>query len=552
MTSAQQTSFPLTGAITSENENTFTRANIFGLYLTLAFVLLVQPFGSLVYTKPSSALGRSVFFFWRLNPLACALEVLLFIVALLYTFYMAIRTRRHSTDIQLSLGEHLRVTAAAVNLLRRHGRLPDHWRASANSHRVPALMAASLDRPSSPGIRTETLTLETAMSTANTENDLTAPLPPAFFAQLTDDPASITSSNARREHSIGIQLSHSRTDSLSLVEAGGDGGPEAELMRYADSRFSDTALGRNVLSHAEYVIDLISTLAVILVFMKLAAVTIPMQMSIPAWFMIASWAFLQILLLAIPRHEIANPDHIIRHAVEMEQILYHAVIWHPLSAIFLTLFGYFTWVVIFEFLFIFEADTSPQLMLVIAIFTAQTAGCSVSLGCLLPLGVLDYEENSDFSWLSCFSRRSRNACEQTQRHLHKIYSKSKDFILTFILFQIVAANLVSSFLDWLLGKSSYDCLLKEAPLAWKWTILVMITFPILMWIWLFLPAMSFTWTGTWAVWLQGISLFCNLVITICFFTWAMITYDDTNTYKPEWVEWLGRLGKWRRLFQGIV
>lgn len=38
--------------------------------------------------------------------------------------------------------------------------------------------------------------------------------------------------------------------------------------------------------------------------------------------------------------------------------------------------------------------------------------------------------------------------------------------------------------------------------------------------------------------------------SIIFFTWPMIMYDDTPTYKPEWKEWLGRLEKWRSLFQG--
>jgi hypothetical protein len=66
----------------AEDDNTFSRASVFGVVLTLSFCLLTQPSGSLLYKKPSSVFGRVVFFFWRLNPLACAAEALLAIYLL--------------------------------------------------------------------------------------------------------------------------------------------------------------------------------------------------------------------------------------------------------------------------------------------------------------------------------------------------------------------------------------------------------------------------------------------------------------------------------------
>ncbi len=62
--------------------NTVSRGNTFGLYLTLGFCLLAQPYGSLLYPKPRSVLGRIVFFFWRLNPISTLFEVVLLSIAL--------------------------------------------------------------------------------------------------------------------------------------------------------------------------------------------------------------------------------------------------------------------------------------------------------------------------------------------------------------------------------------------------------------------------------------------------------------------------------------
>lgn len=503
MAFVQQTAFNRTETTASGNENAFTRANIFGLFLTLAFVLLVQPFGSLVYAKPKSPVGRTIFFFWRLNPLACALEVLSLIIALIHGIFTAVKSKRHAPGNQLRFHENLQVTAVAVTLLRRHGRLPDHWVAFANSQRTSA--------PSQQGGGEST-----------------------FPISYTDDSSPVSNSNVRRDHLSNPSSPLPRTERPAHVEAGEGDDAEGDVMRDIDSRFSDTACGRNFLSHAEHVIDVVSTLAVVLVVVKLAAVTVPIHVCIPAWFMIASWAAAQVLLFARPRGEITSTDHVIRHVIELERVLNHPVTWATFGLLFSPLFGYFTSVMFFK---THTIQVTWRLGLHCLI---------VSYGCVAnPWFFYDMILNSFVP--SCISRRGNRPCEQGLSCLSELRSKPKAIISSAILPTVFF--LVGFVVGGLWGLCILQCVYETDP-SWQWTILPFTIYPSLMGLWFFLPAIPFMREGKWTEWVKGTSLFFNLAITICFFTGAMIMYDDTDSYKPEWVEWLGRLEKWRRLFQG--
>jgi hypothetical protein len=52
------------------SNNPFTRQNVFGMFLTLQFVLLTQPYGSLLFRGVGG-------FWWRVNPIASFFEALL-------------------------------------------------------------------------------------------------------------------------------------------------------------------------------------------------------------------------------------------------------------------------------------------------------------------------------------------------------------------------------------------------------------------------------------------------------------------------------------------
>lgn len=541
MASAQRTGLLSTETMPPENENAFTRANVFGLFLTLTFVLLVQPFGSLVYTKPRHAFGRTIFFFWRLHPLACALEAILLILALLHGIYMAVRSRRDPAANKLRFREHMQVAALAVSRLRRHGGLPDHLRAFATSQQAPAPFTTSSDEPNSSEIRTgenpgAALPMENNPTTQSQQGGGQS----AMSISYTDRIHPVSGSEIRRDHSDAAPQIVSRNESLPRVEAGNQDDAEAEVMRNSDSRFSDTALGRSVLSHAEHVIDLISTLAVLVVTIKLGASTIPNHIYIPAWFMILDWAAVQILLFTVPRREITGPDHVIRHVLELERILSHPITWASFCLICSPLFGYFTSAMIFK------TNTIPLTLrgnFICLLF--------LYVSCVNPLY---YRIIPDLFYSGCFSRRRKTPCEQLQNCLSGFRSKSAmDIFLIVLIYGVIQLFSIGIGvgLMFLLILSMGICLTETDP-AWKWRIMPFTVYPVMMWMWFFLPAIPFKWNSKSIEWVKGISLFFNLITSICFFAGAMIMYDDSDTYKPGWVEWFGRLEKWRRLFQDSV
>jgi hypothetical protein len=104
-------------------DNIFSQANLFGLYLTIAICLLAQPQGTLLYIQPRNFVGRCIFFFWRLNPLACAAEVMLVLLALVDSVRFAALQSRSATSAKATVfWKSLRLSAAAICLLRCRGK----------------------------------------------------------------------------------------------------------------------------------------------------------------------------------------------------------------------------------------------------------------------------------------------------------------------------------------------------------------------------------------------------------------------------------------------
>lgn len=76
----------------AQDESTFSAGSMFGTLLTLSTCLLLQPKGSLIFKKPSRLLGRTLFFFVRLDPIVCALEAANVLHALVLILRRAIRS----------------------------------------------------------------------------------------------------------------------------------------------------------------------------------------------------------------------------------------------------------------------------------------------------------------------------------------------------------------------------------------------------------------------------------------------------------------------------
>jgi hypothetical protein len=74
----------------------FTTTNIISTLVILQLCLLSQPTGSLLYVKPKTRLGRVVFFFWRLNPLAAFTEATATSLILAYIWFRKLQKFRNS------------------------------------------------------------------------------------------------------------------------------------------------------------------------------------------------------------------------------------------------------------------------------------------------------------------------------------------------------------------------------------------------------------------------------------------------------------------------
>ncbi len=98
------------------DDNTISRASVFGIFLTLWGCILTQPYGSLLYRRTNSRVSNAILFFWRLHPLVCAAEAIaaLYAVGLGCTRYLA--RRSPSGDVYL--------TASALLVLRAGKREP--------------------------------------------------------------------------------------------------------------------------------------------------------------------------------------------------------------------------------------------------------------------------------------------------------------------------------------------------------------------------------------------------------------------------------------------
>lgn len=95
------------------------------------FFLLTQPYGSLFYVRPEAPFGRAVFFFHRLNPLACVVESVLIIYAFFGITQMAIHKHHRQALMEprnTSLTSKLVIGAKAILFLREHPRVPKHRR----------------------------------------------------------------------------------------------------------------------------------------------------------------------------------------------------------------------------------------------------------------------------------------------------------------------------------------------------------------------------------------------------------------------------------------
>ncbi|KAI0865941.1 hypothetical protein F4860DRAFT_509124 [Xylaria cubensis] len=495
------------------SENTFSRANVFGLFLTLALCLLVQPYGSLLYLKPTSAVGRSVYFFWRLNPLACVLEVVLLAMAVFDGIVAAVRWRHDPSEESMGFWRHLQGTFRAISLLRSCGRLPDHYKTNRLEGAHQSIAEAT--RRDHENEATAPLLLNGAGAGTGNDN-----------GPYTDDASPNSSLDIADRQSVRTAGSPPATRSPSQIEEGRGNDPYySETASMTSPRFR---MGRNFVPHAEHVIHLIGTIAVIIVIIKLAAVTIPPHIRIPAWFMVAGWIAVQALVFVSPRPERGHVDpvYVICRAIELEGKLFQPLTWVLFTLLLLPFFGYLTHVWLFQ---------AP------ALSTSFRNTPFLILPGLLSLDFpLLWKDIPDAFRSCCLRREPQDHCRaKIVSYAKEVSNLSKLELITFFLVGciLIPFGLLGGFY---FGISVVICIHEDQP-AWNYLLLPFLVTPTLLWAWFLIPADPFMRHRRGAEWTRGVCLVSNLTAVIFFFAGAMLVYDATSTYKPSWVEWLGKL-----------
>jgi hypothetical protein len=244
---------------------TFSRPSAFGLFLTLAFCMLTQPQGTLLYASPSKPPGLTTALL-RLYPPYCLAETAVIFVYLTRSLWCALRDG-HGPKLQvistnkwyqkrLSLNlrpftSQIRMTAVALLSFRssKQATLLATLRAQAPSQGTELAATPHWHHTTQPG-------------QANTTG--ANPTPGTLSRRRTtnlEEGISLGTSEAAREETI-----------ISTV-------------------------GPDVLAHGQVLVDVVTFISVLAIMAKLAFSTLPTAIRFTAWPLVAGWMGLHAVLL---------------------------------------------------------------------------------------------------------------------------------------------------------------------------------------------------------------------------------------------------------------
>lgn len=515
---------------------------MFGLFLTLSFCLLVQPVGSLLYTWPPSSFGRAIFFFWRLSPLASAMEALLLVIGLLDSVRVAFTEQHMPLEGPMGFWKHLQLNIMAIKSLREHEQLPAHHRAIDNEERVhwteSIQPSGPVEWPNPVDRATQNDGTEVTIDPAPGNRDN------GSITLLLPNPSRPSPSSIHRPyynistHNISIDITDRQsiipvTYQRSAVEAeegiGDRPSDFAVIPHLPASRFDETATVRNILPRAERLINISSTVSVIVVIIKLAALTIPSNIRIPAWCMVTSWATVQTLVLMSPSHHKLNhidTSYLALRRVKLEETLNNPVSWAVLPLLFIPLFECLTYAA-FSTSEVFRIN----MKLSAKAFTFRLVHLLVLVeplcwAVLLRIVTPNYTTNP----------RTRNKSvriiQSATSPLTKLYSSVELVVLKLILrsigtgyiaFSPVVASLYAEGSSWQFIIASF-----------------FIISPCMFCTCVFYSGDLFSWDTKHMESMKYFFLLSNFSATVLFFVGTMTMYDANETYKPSWIEWLGK------------
>ncbi|KAL8399688.1 hypothetical protein RB594_000186 [Gaeumannomyces avenae] len=308
------------GADTSSDSHggTVSRAEVFGIFLTLSLCLLSQPTGSLVY-RPRSILP------WRLNPLASLAEAVLvlscfaaIIVPLLFglaidcTFDLDsswVTSRTEIGDLSTFRGRwchraklaraarlRLRVEthalAAALLLIRGDKGQKSQKTASGVMDLVAELAASGLFPEENQGVDTneEATGLMAAGARGGETSRQDENGAPAVVEDESRQIRSAGADPSRRQEQTTVSTATSPPDTRpSQVADGSSNSDRAALLR--------RVYGSNVLAHREFPVQMVTLLSVTSVAVKLCVSSLPGPLVASGALMLLSWMTIQLLLL---------------------------------------------------------------------------------------------------------------------------------------------------------------------------------------------------------------------------------------------------------------
>ncbi|KAJ4302705.1 hypothetical protein N0V90_001595 [Kalmusia sp. IMI 367209] len=305
----------------------------------------------------------------------------------------------------------------------------------------------------------------------------------------------------------------SPASSLDPTEAHAD----TDLESNGPSQLLGNGLGRVVLGRAELVINLVGSIGTVIVIIKLSSIVIPLHLRVSAIFMITSWALVQILYLVADRHDadLADMEDLFRRTMDLERKLNHSALWTIITLLLLPIIGYLTFVELFE---------SKHLPWVMSFVPDEVRSL--------------YFLFMDPLWWYFVPRMLRK--RKNPVHLPVACHIPTKRSFTLVLFHVFKFAFFFCF-GWLFEESVSMCKQSE-NIPIRYYILPFSVIPTCMAAWMLLPGVPFMRTGGKGTeWLRGVSLFYNITMTAFFFTGAMMLYDEDNTYKPDWLEWFGKL-----------
>ncbi|KAL8339637.1 hypothetical protein RB601_005970 [Gaeumannomyces tritici] len=306
---------------------TVSRAEVFGIFLTLSLCLLSQPTGSLVY-RPRSILP------WRLNPLASLAEAVLvlscfaaIIVPLLFglaidcTFDLDsswVTSRAEIGDLstfggrwrrraklaraaRLRLRVETHALAAALLLIRGDKGQRSQKTASGVMNLVAELAASGLFPEENQGVDTneETAGLMAAGARGGETSRQDENGAPAVAEDESRQTRSARADPNRRQEQTTVSTATPPPDTRpSQLAEGSSNSDRAALLR--------RVYGSNVLAHRELPVQMVTLLSVTSVAVKLCVSSLPGPLVASGAFMLLSWMTIQLLLLVFHSRNIRD------------------------------------------------------------------------------------------------------------------------------------------------------------------------------------------------------------------------------------------------------